>query len=316
MTENPSVETYTGFGFAKALIFGEYAVMHGAPGLVAALTPKIRLSMTSQSPTDSQLFPGDFPALESQFKKLIDSSCVNNDPEFYDDLGQKIGIGSSAAAVVALIQAKRQAIIAGGLPDISDSQAIQIAIGLHRKIQNGLGSGIDVIASMIGGISLVSQCPDHPQIEAIQPNQIPSFVLLATHQQAPTPAFISAAQRVSHTSEYQKIISAMTEIDNLLADAVRHSNKSLFLDLLGQLHTPLSSLAQIIDMPIIPDCYDLLRPIARESSVTVKISGAGGGDIFLAMAEAPDHIREFITRIPPELGITPLSFGIAPKRHG
>jgi mevalonate kinase len=67
-------------------------------------------------------------------------------------------------------------------------------------------------------------------------------------------------------------------------------------------------------MPVIPQVYNALRPIAQDCGVVLKTSGAGGGDIFLALAENPQNIETFVAQIPKTSGVTRLDVQIASPR--
>lgn len=322
--------SYSGFGYAKALIFGEYAVMHGAPGLVTALTPKIRVVLNHIRPVDhhepKEVNAIDIPSLEDQLKKFLRIPLCDDDPildadidvdmsDFFDISGGKLGIGSSAASIVALIQAKLQIRHSLHLPPLTKEDIIQKAIQFHRMAQNQMGSGIDVIACTIGGLSLVSNCPAQPEITHIHPKCIPPFVVLATHQQAPTISYISAAKKVENTKSYQTVIQSLTDIYIQLNHHIITNNHSEFLCLLDQIVSQLKTLSTIIEMPIIPDVFYKLYPIAQNNHVILKTSGAGGGDIFIAFSQNKQYILDFIKEIPTDSGITVLPFDIAPIRY-
>ena len=321
---------YTGFGYAKALIFGEYAVMYGAPGLVAALTPKIKITLKHPRISNQTALNHTNPIhalpFDLQLKNILNLKWAENDPQidadisvdlndFFDESGNKLGIGSSAAAIVALLQAKLQLRKALELPDLPLRNFLDHAITAHRMLQNQMGSGIDVIASCTGGISLVSQCPDNPVIQSISQDDIPPFVVLATHQQAPTISYISAAKNIEHTARYKLIIENLTNIYKDMKTQVLQKNHAGFLDGLDIITRQLECLAQIIDRPIIPESLYKLAPLAKSCHVCLKTSGAGGGDIFIAFAKTFNHILEFTNAIPQSSGITVLPFQIAPPRY-
>jgi phosphomevalonate kinase len=307
--------SYMGFGYAKALIFGEYAVLHGAPGLVAALSPRLYLSLdhlqwlsTRLSETTMERYEDFGKQLQAFLKHFLhtDAKVSLNMAEFFDTQGQKIGIGSSAAAIVALVDAWRQS------QNIDFD--VHLAIHMHRALQHGMGSGIDIIASALGGIQLVSHCPDAPQITHIPAEHLPCMAILASHIEAPTKQFVAATQAVSHQKDYQHVISEMTEISQILGQYAQTGKKRDFLEQITVYPALLQKLAGIIDMPVIPQVYNALRPIAQDCGVVLKTSGAGGGDIFLALAENPQNIETFVAQIPKTSGVTRLDVQIASPR--
>ncbi len=296
-----------GFGYAKALIFGEYAVMHGAHALVMALSPKLYATV-HPSEVLTQSPPDEFSQQLENLVQIQFGFCPKftlQSDEFFDSEHQKLGIGSSAAAVVALLQA---------LSDCFHRHfSIQEAIDFHRKLQNGLGSGIDILSSALGGIILAQHCPNHPEILRIPENNLPFITLLATHHQAPTSHFISAAHALDNSRKYLNIIQEMTELCALMAENIKKGDKKSFLEQIEHHTALLYRLGEIIDRPIIPDFFQTLQVLAAEFNVTLKTSGAGGGDIFLAMAIKKSSIDDFLKHIPSD--ISPLNVKIAPDRY-
>lgn len=300
-------KVFQGFGYAKALIFGEYAVMHGAHALVVALSPKLYATVhTSEVLTQS--LPDDFSQRLENLVQIQFGLCPKftlQSDEFFDSEHQKLGIGSSAAAVVALLQALSLR--------FHRHFSIQEAIDFHRKLQNGLGSGIDILASALGGIILTHNCPNHPEILRVPEGNLPSIKLLATHHQAPTSHFISAAHALEQSRNYRNIIQELTELCALMAETVKNGDKKSFLEQIEHHTALLYRLGEIIDRPVIPDFFQTLHDMAAEFNVTLKTSGAGGGDIFLAMALKQSSIDDFLKHIPSD--ISPLNVKIAPDRY-
>lgn len=304
MTLLPSLQ---GFGYAKALIFGEYAVMYGAHALVMALSPQLQLQLLGTGDVahdDLYAFSGKLKAcVQIKYPNCPDFKLCADD--FLDAHRKKLGIGGSAAAVVALLHAISL--------NYHHTFSLQDAIDTHRILQNGMGSGVDVIASAMGGLLLVSHCPDAPVITRISAQNIPHIAVLATHHQAPTCHFISAAENHSHAQDYHDIISDMSMHYAQMTESVIKCDKKTFLEQNRQLIALLNKLGKIIDRPIIPDYFYSLQKLAADYHVTLKTSGAGGGDILLAMAEDPDDINALVEKLPD--GFSRIDAHIATERE-
>ncbi len=327
----------SGFGFAKALIFGEYAVMYGAQALVVALTPSLSVTLSNIRPFTGRTNPDTTlsytPVITEKLETLLHSPigflpvCENiadysleaeiqiDDRAFFDDSGEKLGIGSSAATTVALISAQIQAIRDLRHMHISSEDALKAAIHTHRAIQNQMGSGADVIASALGGVHLVQSCPDHPDIRQIDAALLPPFALLVTHQQAPTTPFIHAANQVSDSCSYQRIIRQLSDVCCDASRALINRNAADFLDIMASFPAMLQLLGECIQMPVLPPVFHALVPIARKYHVILKTSGAGGGDIFIAFSQHPEDIDAFVHNIPADYHISRLHADIAPVRQ-
>jgi phosphomevalonate kinase len=158
----------------KLVLSGEYAVLDGAPAICMAVDRRVRVtlaasdaechSVTAPGFTDAtgrfKTAAGGFEWLENGEEfRLVEQvwetanasvpgqlSMVLDSSEFKDDQsGIKLGIGSSAALAVAL---------ANALCEIAatDTDATRIAFAAHRQFQHGLGSGVDVACSSMGGL--------------------------------------------------------------------------------------------------------------------------------------------------------------------
>ena len=111
----------------KLVLTGAYAVLDGAPAIVAAV--------------DRYALADDRGAAASH----VDVSAL------HDDRGQKLGLGSSAASIVATLGLRAH----GRGEDLRSAPAragiFRAAREAHAKEQNG-GSGVDIAASVFGGI--------------------------------------------------------------------------------------------------------------------------------------------------------------------
>lgn len=296
----------SGFGYAKALIFGEYAVMYGTPGLAVALTPKLHLSVQIENAPINDGFESKLAHIMFEKVGLHTRVSIDNSA-FYDEYGYKYGIGSSAASVVALVEAWNAI-------EHTPKLSINDAIEMHRALQNGMGSGIDVIASAHGGLVCAKNCPENPEFSRVFKENMPPIAIIATHRPAPTCDFIGAAKKVENTREYRMIIEALSEINRELAHTITQKNQiSQFLEQISHIPALLQQLATCIDRPILPASFENWRSHAREFGVTLKTSGAGGGDILLALAQNRDEIERYLAAIPPQFTAIPAE--IAPERH-
>lgn len=340
MTE---LQTFSGFGYAKAFVFGEYAVLHQAPALIVALDNKLSSKITydteaeTPKPTRSNAVTNSSPLQKESeaFAHHIVQQLVNNElhpredkktpklsidaKSFFDSKDQKLGIGASAASVIAAIDAasKWQKVPIDLLDGDSPSPWLQRAIEIHRNLQSSRGSGADVIASALGGAVLVENCPDDAKIERIKPENLPYFCILASHCQASTGDYLSAAEAASENPKYISAIEALTTIDQRLANYIR-DGKGRNVDFLESIDASifwLEELQEAIALPILTEAFYELKSVAKTMGVVIKPSGAGGGDIFIALAKDKASIDSFVKAIPRELEISVLNAHIAPTRH-
>lgn len=323
---NVPSKTVSGFGFAKALIFGEYAVMYGAPGLAVALSPKLTVSLSHirQDTTTNPLSPASShdEIVLSHLSPPLTALVTCNDKPFFDPHGNKFGIGSSAARVVALTMA-HTTYCRSLHPQSFDQHSINRhalllnAIRAHRALQNGLGSGIDILASALGGAILAENCPTEPRYLRIPESKLPPFALFTLHRRAPTMPFILAAQKKINDRQMQSLLQQFSELSHSLADCLLHNKKSRFLETMTHYPALLSKWAQVIEMPVLPDAFDELSAIAKNNHIHLKTAGAGGGDLLIAFAaeNQADAFEAFTQEANGLCRISRLPFHIAPAHE-
>jgi len=158
----------------KLVLSGEYAVLDGAPAVCMAVNRRARVTLaTSDTGYHTVTAPGltdatgRFEVVDGEFEWLTDGgefqivehvwqtanarmpghlSLSLDSSEFKDNQsGIKFGIGSSAALTVALSNALCEVAT-------TDADATRIAFAAHRQFQRGLGSGVDVACSSMGGL--------------------------------------------------------------------------------------------------------------------------------------------------------------------
>jgi phosphomevalonate kinase len=125
----------------KLVLLGEYAVLDGAPSVVLAVDRGV---VCEVSPSDALSI--ETPTGDDRFVRaaLVAVSAPPACYRFSDARpvpGPKVGLGGSAAATVAAVVAGRG----------SAEGAFPVALAVHRQVQ-GSGSGIDVAASVFGGL--------------------------------------------------------------------------------------------------------------------------------------------------------------------
>ena len=307
----------SGFGYAKALIFGEYAVMYGARGVAVALDAKFELHLNhahlsgEHSPDPKNLFDAK-DVLANWLRPSLVAQIDADDRLFFDDLNNKYGIGSSAASVVAAVQAHARACAALSHCAPPDKLLIQ-AIEAHRALQNGLGSGIDIAASALGGVVGAKNCDTAIEVSRLAPHHLPPMGIFTMHRRAATLPFIRAAERVRCDRKPKKILAQMADLYEEMYADIEQASKRRFIETIPRLLALLRSWGECIDMPVIPSDFDIVERLARESGAVVKTAGAGGGDLIIAFAETPANIDDFAQKLALH-AISRLPFAIAPER--
>lgn len=279
---------------AKVVLWGEYAVLAGAPAAVLALNRNAEVKLEpaelfSSFTASGLLAPGlhtpelpDLPItslllaiLKHLNKKeaLGAIRCHMDTSRFYAD-GEKLGIGSSAALCVALYHAV--------CAYIEHQPNLQEAIEIHRVWQGGSGSGMDIAASWHGGV-IRFQNGEVSQIE--WPDSL-FFDVIYTGSSA------STFEQIGKFSEWRNTGDTST-LDELCAQSEalfsNYTQEAAWADYIAALR----ALDQAGHLNIFTQEHERLATIAHGLSVAYKPCGAGGGDIGISISNDPSRLTEF-----------------------
>ena len=155
----------------KLVILGEYAVLANAPALVMAVDRRCRAEIRASKNTVCHLHSMAEAERQVIFRRqarsglalvdrVIDANPASNGAGWRGVLdssglyceGRKLGLGSSAAALTAWCGAWL-AWTGQGIPEAREA-VLQRFIKVHKAWQGGTGSGLDVAASLHGGVIL------------------------------------------------------------------------------------------------------------------------------------------------------------------
>jgi phosphomevalonate kinase len=308
----------------KLVLFGEYAVLFGAPAVVAAVDRRAVVTVSSRASDDWQVMApglvknparlvpgaensvrwidegerGAFALLEMllrcmkgsvDLEKLPSMSITLDTRSFFesaDGMRSKLGLGSSAALTVALASALEG--WAGGDRDTDPIARLQRYVDLHRTVQGGAGSGIDVAASTLGGVIRFRLAEDRSIAEAGQlvvPNVL-RLEFVWTGRSASTGDFLGRldARRAESPDQVNPVLDDLAAVSASGVDALERDDAGTFLDAVDNFWTVLDRLGGAIEMPILSADHRDLRRIADGCGVHYKPSGAGGGDFGVGFA--------------------------------
>ncbi len=282
----------------KLMITGSYAVLEGAPALVAAVD-RYAHADTSR--------PAEDPTAEAR-AALGDHAPYCDKSELYHQ-DTKMGLGSSAAVVVASLGAVFAA-RGDNLEDPDVRNAIfSRARDAHMQVQGG-GSGFDVAASTYGGVlrySLMSGVP------CILHAELPEGLHLAAFfsgESARTSDLLAAVAefRKRDVAEHQRCIIALGQASEFAVKQCEAGTAREFIAAARGFGEAMEALGEASDAAIVPLSFKRLAVAASEERATFLPSGAGGGDIGIYLGEAAPS-EAFSTRAS-QLGMHPVSLGI------
>ena len=199
----------------------------------------------------------------------------------------KLGLGSSAAVVVALIGALLR-LTGVDLP--ARRTLIAIACEAHLRLQGGVGSGIDVATSITGGTVAVAFDSGNPtpQVYPVPWPRHLSLVAVWTGQSASTPAMLARFQayRLGNQTGFAADMERLGVHASHAVTAFRLQDLDQLFRAITDYEAALRQLDQAARIGIFSPVHEQLGAIAHQHGAVYKPSGAGGGDFGIALTQS------------------------------
>lgn len=280
----------------KVVLSGAYAVLQGAPAIIASVDRYVTADTSRPAERTT-------PELREAFGG---ESTPHFDASELRDGGNKLGLGSSAAIVVACLalreKLRQPSLDPLGLRDI----VFPLALNAHRKAQSG-GSGIDVAASTFGGIMRATPRGEALEVSTLELPEGLHIHLWATRTPASTEGLLSEVSKLEATSptKHQQLMEAQAKASRAAVVAAQSGDLEGFVAALDAQAVALGQLGLAAGANIVTSSMTVLRAAAKQQAATVLPSGAGGGDLVLyAGATAPSAA---LLALVLKLGLKPLS---------
>lgn len=312
------------FAPGKMMWIGEYAVLDGAPAVVAAVDRGVDVVRegdadrcvvrTSLDPQPRSASPsGDFGQAASARllnavamtlrasgvappagRWFVDSSALSDDA--------KLGLGSSGAVAAALV--------AAWAPRLDADTALGLALEAHHAFQGRVGSGSDVIASALGGLVEVRR--DRPPVRHRAIAGL-DHVAIATGVAADTRVMVRRvrAWREARPTDAAPIMAALADAARAGVDAIANGHAGDWLAAVSAFARAERALTRASGVPVVSEVIDRALSAARSAGWWAKPSGAGGGDVVVAFAVDGD--RAALDASVRDAGLTPISLALAPR---
>lgn len=288
----------------KAVLSGEYAVLSGAPAICMAVDRRATVRMMRSDEAWISVVAAGYAAVEGRFVavgatpswlqgeqefRLVDTAWRELHPAYERGLsieldtsaffdapsGAKVGLGSSAALTVALTAA------------LTESQdVLEKADRVHRLFQSGAGSGVDIAASVHGG--LIEYRMKERTVAPLRWPEGLAYRLLWTGVP------VSTANKLRHLREqgHRRSRNALVAAAGTMATAWRSATELLAL-YPGYIDT-LRDFSADYDLGIFDAGHDKLVTEARAAGLVYKPCGAGGGDVGILLGTNDEHLSEFL----------------------
>lgn len=270
----------------KVVISGAYAVLGGAPAIVCAVERDVI--------ADSAL-PADFVTEEvaaalraGERAPWFDASALRQD-------GRKLGLGSSAAILVAsLFAIERDADASADDPTLRQ-RVLSRALEAHRRAQGG-GSGIDVASSTFGGALLYQLVGGAPRIAPLSLPSALRYEIWVCPSSASTPELIGKVKALAARAPdvHARWLGAQATAAGAAASAAQAGDADALVAALRDQGRALLELGRHAEAPIVTPELAELGPLAEATGGVLVPAGAGGGDIalFVGPAPSPPALRE------------------------
>ncbi len=299
----------------KLFILGEYGVLAGGWTLVAAMSRRV---LASRLPVATKYRAiGAGARISLALPRSVLASIDKSTPSRHETIGhfetdvrsffdgrQKLGLGSSAASVVALSAATlhRKSIS----PTVD--RVFETAFRAHRLLQKGRGSGADVAASTYGGMLAYRLDESTPPFNILNeqaifegerrlvgtrivpglvwPDEL-TFRAVWTGTSASSTTLIGRIEPMflKCPEEVSAIFSEISKTAEAGISALRSGNSSAFIQIIAKADGLMDELGKLTGAQIITERHRELRRVAERHGVVAKPSGAGGGDFSLLVGQ-------------------------------
>lgn len=311
----------------KIVLSGEYAVLRDAPAVVMAVDRRAIVSVVAHGePWSVVRTPGhengtwrfeygddgeiswldELPAAGLRLPESVLSLCTSGPVRpsvitidtvaFLDPgSGRKLGLGSSAAATVALTAA-----LSESKPGARETWPR--ARRAHAAMQGG--SGVDIAASCFGGLLVYRQKDESPPASIHWPEQI-SFRIFFSGMSADTRSAIEeAGQSGQSTPAWRELIAAAEDS----AAAWQKGDAANILSSMRQYTLQLAEFDGATNAGIFSSGHAALCTAGESLGIVYKPCGAGGGDCGIALS-TDNALLETFNAVAVAQGFVPLDAG-------
>jgi phosphomevalonate kinase len=282
----------------KLMLTGSYAVLEGAPAIVCAVNRLAVAGGESRSSPSPEVVAA-MAAMEEATAPGVDVSELFSGSH---SGGHKLGLGSSAAAVVAAL-GYVAAMRGQDLDDLHVRRGIfERAHAAHARVQSG-GSGVDVAASTYGGVlryqrgaePLPGPLPG-PVRASIVPVVLPPGLHLDVYFCGQSVRTSEMRKRVDafglrDPATYAARMGDLSAASVAAASAIDRRHGREFVEAACSTERGLTALGRDADVPIVPPFVRPIIEMAEAEDGAFLPSGAGGGDVFVRLGLEPPSSR-------------------------
>ncbi len=254
----------------KLVLSGAYSVLTGAPALVVAVD---RYVLADSARAATFLTPEVRAALGERAAPWFDASALREGDE-------KLGLGSSAAILVASLAALELATEPTLTDDALCARVYDRAFVAHRAAQGG-GSGVDVAASAHGGVLAARRRGAALELLRLELPSALYFEVWACSVAASTSAFLAriAEFATRDPAAHAARINAQADAAEAALAAAQRGDGADFVRAIARQVTTLTALGESAGVSIVTAELADLAYLASAHRAAFLPAGAGGGDV-------------------------------------
>lgn len=265
----------------KALLCGEYAVLEGAPAVVAAVDRRVKVLWTDETRALPPEVDATLRLARERLGRLPPSMILD-----VSDLqveGTKLGLGSSAGAAAAAAGA---AFDHHG-HDLTENDVLDevfdCALRGHASVAPK-GSGVDVASATFGGFLRFAR--DENGIAYTRLERPAGLVvrLVWTGQPARTSDLVDRVHRFRQEDShgYGTLMGKLAAIAERFVQAFEAGSAQGVVEEAAVYASAMQALGNAASAPIVEETLQRVGELARRFSGSAKPCGAGGGDVAVA----------------------------------
>ena len=302
----------------KIMLAGEYAVLRGGVAMLASTTQVCKATLRRHSDPDHCLrtvgfrdgtyrfavdararvtdISGDSAAalrlpvaVIEEFPPRKPVSLSLDTSAFYNG-DRKLGLGSSAAASVALAEVLARF---NGDPEVRRS-----ALNAHRAFQGGHGSGADIYAVQQGGVVSFQRNDGRNKLTTLPWPASLHATVLTLSTAAPTVSHIKRFDAWLETdADAERLLNAMIAATQGLANVWRGGDAAAIIEVMRELTQHMLAIDSVGGLGYTAGGHAALLQAEAPAGVLYKPVGAGGGELGLALSDDPEALAAFVSQV-------------------
>ncbi len=276
----------------KALLCGEYAVLDGAPAIVAAVDRRVSVAWSAGAVSMPPEVEATLALAQGELGEVGPALTLDASELRRDDV--KLGLGSSAAGAAAAAAA----VFASHGRSIDDPatrrRVFELAFAGHASVAPE-GSGVDVAASALGGFLRFARRGDEIDTATLSLPESLEIRLIWTGHAARTSDLVAKVRALQSRdpTRYRSRMDGLHGSAARFASAFASGRAHEVVAEAGAYGLAMAALGDEADAPIVDSHLREVASLAARFGGSAKPCGAGGGDVAIAFFDDADAASRF-----------------------